>query len=169
MPTPNLTFGCNMSLDDYWDVGEFAKYAETLGYDRITTGEHIMDGTPPRPTLLTIPAMAAAAGATRKLRVMTGIVIIPLYHPVMLAKLIASVDVISNGRLDFGIGISGQRDTIAEFEALDIPVNTRGRRTDEMLDIMKRLWTEDSVTHAGRFFDFKNTTLCALLSILVKY
>ena len=46
MPTPNLTFGCNMSLDDYWDVGEFAKYAETLGYDRITTGEHIMDGTP---------------------------------------------------------------------------------------------------------------------------
>ena len=82
MPTPNLTFGCNMSLDDYWDVGEFAKYAETLGYDRITTGEHIMDGTPPRPTLLTIPAMAAAAGATRKLRVMTGIVIIPLYHPV---------------------------------------------------------------------------------------
>ena len=86
MPTPNLTFGCNMSLDDYWDVGEFAKYAETLGYDRITTGEHIMDGTPPRPTLLTIPAMAAAAGATHKLRVMTGIVIIPLYHPVMLAK-----------------------------------------------------------------------------------
>ena len=159
MPTPNLTFGCNMSLDDYWDVGEFAKYAEPLGYDRITTGEHIMDGTPPRPTLLTIPAMAAAAGATHKLRVMTGIVIIPLYHPVMLAKLVASVDVISNGRLDFGIGISGQRDTIAEFEALDIPVNTRGRRTDEMLDIMKRLWTEDSVTHSGRFFDFKNTTL----------
>ena len=137
MPTPNLTFGCNMSLDDYWDVGEFAKYAETLGYDRIPTAVPIMDGPPPRPTLLTIPAMAAAAGATRKLRVMTGIVIIPLYHPVMLAKLIASVDVISNGRLDFGIGISGQRDTIAEFEALDIPVNTRGRRTDEMLDIMK--------------------------------
>ena len=159
MPAPKLTFGCNLSLDNYWDVGEFAKYAESLGFDRIPTGEHVMDGNPPRPTLLTIPAMAAAAGATRTLRVMTGIVIIPLYHPVMLAKLIASVDVISNGRLDFGIGISGQRDTVAEFEALDIPVNTRGRRTDEMLEIMKRLWTEESVTYKGRFFDFQNATL----------
>tara|TARA_B100001013_G_scaffold236016_1_gene145254 strand:+ start:1940 stop:2896 length:957 start_codon:yes stop_codon:yes gene_type:complete len=159
MPAPKLTFGCNLSVDNYWDVGEFANYAETLGFDRITTGEHVMDGNPPRPTLLTIPAMAAAAGATRTLRVMTGIVIIPLYHPVMLAKLIASVDVISNGRLDFGIGISGQRDTVAEFEALDIPVNTRGRRTDEMLEVMKRLWTEESVTYKGRFFDFQNTTL----------
>ena len=159
MPAPKLTFGCNLSVDNYWDVGEFANYAETLGFDRITTGEHVMDGNPPRPTLLTIPAMAAAAGATRTLRVMTGIVIIPLYHPVMLAKLIASVDVISNGRLDFGIGISGQRDTVAEFEALDIPVNTRGRRTDEMLEVMKRLWTEESVTYKGRFFEFQNTTL----------
>ena len=64
MPAPKLTFGCNLSVDNYWDVGEFANYAETLGFDRITTGEHIMDGNPPRPTLLTIPAMAAAAGAT---------------------------------------------------------------------------------------------------------
>jgi probable F420-dependent oxidoreductase len=118
-----------------------------------------MDGNPPRPTLLAIPAMAAAAGATRTLRVMTGIVIAPLYHPVMLAKLVATLDVISQGRLDFGIGISGQRNTEAEFEALDIPVRTRGRRTDEMLEVMKRLWTEEQVTHQGRFFSFQDTTL----------
>jgi len=159
MPSPQLTFGCSLSLDGYWDVAELAQRAESLGFDRVTTGEHVMDGNPPRPTLLTIPAMAAAAGATRTLRVMTGIVIAPLYHPVMLAKLVATLDVISQGRLDFGIGISGQRNTEAEFEALDIPVRTRGRRTDEMLEVMKRLWTEENVSHEGRFFSFKDTTL----------
>ena len=159
MPPPQLTFGCSLGLDDYWNVAELAQRAESLGFDRVTTGEHVMDGNPPRPTLLAIPAMAAAAGATRTLRVMTGIVIAPLYHPVMLAKLVATLDVISQGRLDFGIGISGQRNTEAEFEALDIPVRTRGRRTDEMLEVMKRLWTEEQVTHQGRFFSFQDTTL----------
>ncbi len=90
---------------------------------------------------------------------MTGIVIAPLYHPVMLAKLAATLDVVSNGRLDFGIGISGQRDTQIEFEALDIPVRTRGRRTDEIMQVLKRLWTEEHVSHRGRFFSFEDVTL----------
>jgi len=109
--------------------------------------------------VLNLPAMAAAAGATRDIRVMTGIVIAPLYHPVMLAKMVASVDQVSGGRLDFGIGISGQRGTQVEFEAMGIPKNTRGRRTDEMLTVMKRLWTEESVSHRGRFFQFEDVTL----------
>ena len=136
MPDHAITFGCNLTVDDYWDIGEFARRAEDLGFDRVAVGEHIMDGNPPRPTLLGLPAMAAAAGATSRLRVLTGIVIAPLYHPVMLAKMVASVDRIAGGRLDFGIGISGQRDTRAEFDALEIPVRTRGRRVDEMLRVM---------------------------------
>ena len=159
MTAPAITFGCNLGVEDYWDVAEFARKAEELGFDRITTGEHVMDGNPPRPTLLTLPAMAAAAGATHSLRVMTGIVIAPLYHPVMLAKMVTTVDRISNGRLDFGIGISGQRGTRIEFDALEIPVTTRGRRTDEMLAVMKRLWTEEHVSHHGRFFNFDDVTL----------
>jgi probable F420-dependent oxidoreductase len=159
MPTPQVTFGCNFTVEEYWDVVEFAQKAEELGFDRITTGEHLMDGNPPRPTLLNIPVMAAAAGATRTLRVMTGIVIAPLYHPVMLSKLVTSLDLVSKGRLDFGIGVSGQRGTQVEFDALGIPVRTRGRRTDEMLDVMKRLWTEEHVSHQGRFFNFEDVTL----------
>jgi alkanesulfonate monooxygenase SsuD/methylene tetrahydromethanopterin reductase-like flavin-dependent oxidoreductase (luciferase family) len=77
----------------------------------------------------------------------------------MLAKLVSTVDQISGGRLDFGIGISGQRDTVAEFDALEIPVNTRGHRTDEMLQVMKQLWTDDRVSHHGRFFNFDDVTL----------
>ena len=159
MTTPRITFGCNFSVEEYWDVVEFAQKAEELGFDRITTGEHIMDGNPPRPTLLNIPLMAAAAGATRTLQVMTGIVIAPLYHPVMLAKLVTSLDIVAKGRLDFGIGVSGQRGTRVEFDALGIPVQTRGRRTDEMLEVMKRLWTEEHVSHQGRFFNFEDVTL----------
>ncbi len=159
MADETITFGCNLSVDDYWDIGEFARRAEDLGYDRVTVGEHIMDGNPPRPTMMGIPAMAAAAGATRRIRVLTGIVIAPLYHPVMLAKMVSILDQISDGRLDFGIGISGQRDTRAEFDALEIPVNTRGRRTDEMLRVMKDLWTSEKVSHQGRFFNFDDVTL----------
>ena len=159
MPEGTITFGCNLTVDEYWDVGEFARRAEALGFDRVTVGEHIMDGNPPRPTMMGIPAMAAAAGATSTIRVLTGIVIAPLYHPVMLAKMVSILDQISDGRLDFGIGISGQRDTRAEFDALEIPVNTRGRRTDEMLRVMKDLWTSEKVSHHGRFFNFDDVTL----------
>ena len=159
MSSGSITFGCSLSVEDYWDVPAFARRAEELGFSRVTMGEHVMDGNPPRPTVMNLPAMAAAAGATRDIRVMTGIVIAPLYHPVMLAKMVASVDQVSGGRLDFGIGISGQRGTQVEFDALGIAKSTRGRRTDEMLGVMKRLWTEESVSHRGRFFQFEDITL----------
>ncbi|MEC8857975.1 MAG: TIGR03619 family F420-dependent LLM class oxidoreductase [Chloroflexota bacterium] len=154
-----ITFGVSLSVDNYWDVPEFARRAEDLGYGRVTMGEHIMDGNPPRPTLLNLPAMAAAAGATSNLRVMTGIVIAPLYHPVTLAKMVASVDQVSSGRLDFGIGISGQRGTKIEFDAVGVDVHTRGKRTDEMLQVMQRLFTEEHVSYHGDFFDFDDVTL----------
>jgi len=162
MAGSKITFGVSLSVDNYWDVPEFARRAEGLGYDRVTMGEHVMDGNPPRPTLLNLPAMAAAAGATKNIRVMTGIVIAPLYDPVILAKMVASVDQVSGGRLDFGIGISGQRGTKIEFDAVGVNVHTRGKRTDEMLQVMKRLWTEEHVSHHGQFFDFDDVTLLPL-------
>ena len=158
MSAPQLTFGV-AAAGDARHLSEFAQRAEALGFERVTMGEHVMDGNPPRPTHLALPMAAAAAGSTRRLRVMTGIVIAPLYHPVLLAKLVATVDLVSNGRFDFGIGISGQRETRMEFEAVGIPVETRGRRTNEMLAVMKRLWTEEHVTHHGDFFDLEDVTL----------
>ena len=159
MPTPRVIFGCSLGSEENWDVAEMARRAETMGFGRVTIGEHLMDGNPPRPTLLALPAMAAAAGATRSLRVMTGIVIAPLFHPVLLAKMVTTVDVVSGGRLDFGIGISGQRGTQVEFDAVGVPVRTRGRRTNEMMELMKRLWTEEHVDHHGEFFDLDDVTL----------
>jgi len=158
MPTPPLTFGCSANIDAR-GLAEFARRVEELGYDRVVIGEHVQDGNPPRPTLLALPLMAAAAGATRRIRVMTGIVIAPLYHPVLLAKMVATVDHVSNGRLDFGIGLSGQRGTRIEYDILGVAVETRGRRANEMLQVMRRLWTEEHVTHTGEFFQFEDATL----------
>jgi alkanesulfonate monooxygenase SsuD/methylene tetrahydromethanopterin reductase-like flavin-dependent oxidoreductase (luciferase family) len=90
---------------------------------------------------------------------MSGIVIAPLYHPVMLAKLVSTVDHIANGRFDLGIGISGQRGTRIEYDILNVPVETRGRRANEMLPLLRRLWTEEHVTTQGEFFQFEDATL----------
>ena len=154
----NLSFGTAIP-DDFGAIAQFAAEAEAQGFDRLSMGEHIMDGDPPRPTVLSITAMAAAAGATRSIRLLTGIVLIPLYNPVILAKLVASLDVISGGRLDFGVGIGGQRDTRVEFTAVGVPVEERGRRANEMLDMLPRLWTEDRVTFEGRYYQCEGVTL----------
>ena len=159
MPTPTLTFGCSANNIEAQHLAEFARRVEELGYDRIVTGEHVQNGNPPIPTLLSLPLMAAAAATTKRIRVMTGIVIAPLYHPVLLAKLVTTVDQLSNGRLDFGIGISGQRGTRIEYDILGVPVETRGRRANEMLPLLRRLWTEEHVTHKGEFFQFDDATL----------
>jgi probable F420-dependent oxidoreductase len=159
MSNPAITFGCAASGVAASHVAEFAKRAEDMGYDRLVFGEHIQDGNPPIPRLLSLPVLAAAAGATKRIRVMSGIVIAPLYHPVMLAKLVATVDQIANGRLDFGIGISGQRGTRIEYDILNVPVETRGKRANEMLPLLRRLWTEEHVTHKGEFFQFEDATL----------
>jgi probable F420-dependent oxidoreductase len=157
--SPTVTFGCSVNRVVPHHIAEFAQRAEALGYDRLVMGEHVQDGNPPIPRLLSLPMLAAAAAVTKRVRVMTGIVIAPLYHPVMLAKLVATVDQIANGRFDFGIGISGQRSTRIEYDILNVPVETRGRRVNEMLPLLRRLWSEEHVTHKGEFFQFEDATL----------
>jgi probable F420-dependent oxidoreductase len=159
MPSAAVTFGCSASQVEPHHIAEFAQRVEALGYDRLVMGEHVQDGNPPIPRILSLPVLAAAAAATKRIRVMSGIVIAPLYHPVMLAKLVATVDRIANGRFDFGIGISGQRGTRIEYDILDVPVETRGRRVNEMLPLLRRLWSEEHVTHQGEFFRFEDATL----------
>ncbi len=158
MARGQITFGVSIP-DHYGSLVEYAQEAESLGFERLSLGEHIMDGNPPRPTLLSIPALAAAAGATSRIRLLTGIVLIPLYHPVLLAKLATTLDVISGGRLDFGVGVGGQRDTRVEFEALGVPVEQRGRRANEALRLIKQLWTEEDVSFQGRYFQCEGVTL----------
>ncbi|MGE0777857.1 TIGR03619 family F420-dependent LLM class oxidoreductase [Mycolicibacterium sp.] len=109
----------------------------------------------PPDTLLPDPLITTAglAAGTSTLRFMTAVLIAPLRHPVMLAKEVATVSALTDGRFDLGVGVGWLRE---EFEALGVPTfGRRGRVLDEMLSVLPRLWTGEPVSHRGVHFSFE--------------
>ncbi len=144
-----------LSLSSMTTVAPFARDAEAMGFDYLTCGEHLMFHGPIGNSLI---ALAAAATVTEKIKLMSTIVLVPLYgSPAMLAKMTAVLDVVSNGRYHFGIGVGGEFPR--EFEAAGVPVKERGPRTNEALEVITQLWTEKKVTFSGRFSNFKEVTI----------
>ncbi len=133
------------------NIPEFAQKAESCGYDYLVCGEHMMFHGP------VANALAVAAGATTKIKLMSTVVLLPLYTPMVVAKQASVLDVASEGRYHLGIGIGGEFPK--EFEACGVPVNQRGSRTNEALEVIKKLWTEDKVTFEGRYSKFSGVTL----------
>ena len=124
------------------------EYASTYPYDdggRLFKGASQLDHSDP------LIWLAFAAAATTKIRLATGILILPQRNPLIAAKEIASLDRLSNGRLDLGIGVGWRRE---EFEALGVPFEARGARTDEYLRALKVLWSETEAEFHGNFVDF---------------
>lgn len=103
-----------------------------------------------------LTVLAMAAGVTHNIRLGTSVLLPNLRHPTLLAKTIATLDFISNGRVTLGIGF-GSREN--DFTALEIPFAGRGSRAVEAVQLMKRLWAEDNVTHKGRFYNIQNVTI----------
>ena len=101
-------------------------------------------------------ALVFVAAHTARIRLGTGICIVPQRHPVYTAKQVADLDHLSGGRVDFGIGVGWLAE---EFEALGLPFEDRGARTDECLAAMKALWAEDPVEHAGERFAFSGALM----------
>ena len=93
--------------------------------------------------------LAFLAGQTQQIRLGTGVCLVPQRNPLYTAKEVAAVDWLSQGRFDFGIGVGWQRE---EFEALGVPFEERGRRTDEYIELMRRLWCDDVSEFEGRFW-----------------
>lgn len=127
---------------------------EQMGYDSLWVSEHILFYGP---ILEAVPQLGALAALTQKATLGTAIFLLPLRHPTIVAKSFSTLDVISNGRMVLGIGVGGEFPR--EFEATGVPVNERGPRSNEAIRVMKRLWTEDDVTHEGRFFSFSGATM----------
>ena len=148
----NIEFGIGLRRLD--SVTEDAKIAEDLGYSYLCTGEHVFFYGPINNGLI---ALAAAAGATSRIKLISTITLAPLYPPALLAKQVASLVTISGERFNLGIGVGGE--FAKEFEACGIPVNERGARTNEALEVMLRLWTEDNVEFNGRFTTLPGVTL----------
>jgi probable F420-dependent oxidoreductase len=119
---------------------------EELGYDFLGCGEHVMFHGPVSNTFI---SLSVAAGVTKKIKLLSSIVLLPLYPAALVAKMGAALDVASDGRYNFGVGIGGEFPK--EFEACGVPVNQRGARTNEALEVISKLWTEKNVTFDGKF------------------
>lgn len=148
----NVEFGIGLPRLD--SIAESAQCAEALGYDFLSTGEHVFFYGPIGNSLI---SLAAAAGATTRIKLMSSITLIPLYPAALLTKLVTSLDVVSNGRFNLGVGVGGE--FAREFEACGVPVEERGARTNESLELMLRLWAEDDVHFQGRFNTLSGVTL----------
>jgi probable F420-dependent oxidoreductase len=154
-------FGINMNVCSNPEIAaRVAKAAEAAGFESVWTGEHVVLPDPqvaPSPLPPSYPlldpavSLAYIAAHTKTIRLGTGIIILPQRNPLVLAKELTSVDVVSNGRLIFGLGIGYLK---PEFDALGIPFDKKGARSMDYLAAMKAVWTQEKPTHHGEFVSF---------------
>jgi probable F420-dependent oxidoreductase len=154
-------FGINMGPCAEVGVAlRVAQAAEEHGLDSVWTGEHVVlpdPQVPPSPAPPETPfldpavTLACIATGTRSILLGTGIIILPQRNPLVLAKELASVDVVSGGRLQFGVGIGYLK---PEFDALGVPFTHKGARTVEYLQAILAMWTQARPSFRGRFVEF---------------
>jgi len=131
-----------------------ARRAEELGFQLLGCGEHLFFHGP---TPNAFAMLAAAAGATARIRLVTSVALLPLYPAAMVAKLAAIIDSISGGRFELGVGAGGEYP--AEFKAAGIDPSSRFRRTDEGLDVIRELFRGGPVTFQGEFTTLSGVAL----------
>jgi probable F420-dependent oxidoreductase len=166
-----LHFG-NNTFPDLGGAIRMVKLAEAAGFDSVVTVDHVVfphsytsvypysptgrlpggpDGALPDPLIW----MAAMAAVTTRLRFMTGVIILPLRNPLVLAKQVATLDHLSGGRIELGIGVGWLKE---EFEAVGVPFAKRGKRSDEYIAVLRKLWAEDGVSFDGEFVKFREVS-----------
>lgn len=138
---------------EYWGQDGFAR-VERLGFDGLFTGEHLLFH---RPVWDAVSMCTAMACATERIAVGTAATIGPLRHPTLLAKEFAGVDRISGGRLILGIGVGG--DNPAEFAASGVPMERRGRRTHETLEVVRRYFSGERFSYDGELYRLEDVQL----------
>lgn len=137
---------------------DYCRAAEHLGFDSIWVIDHLLVAPALYATSWPDPLelLSVVATATETCHIGTAILVVPLWHPILLAKRIATLSSLTDGRFTLGIGVGWEA---AEFAALGLRHAERGKRADEVIAAMKRLWAEESVSFAGEFFSFQNITI----------
>lgn len=139
-----------------------AQHAESIGLESMWTGEHVVlpsprqppsPAEPDHPMLHPSTVLAFLASRTSTIKLGTGIVLIAQRNPLVLAKEMASLDVLSEGRLILGIGAGYLHQ---EFDALGIPFRERGARSNEYIKVMRAIWNQDKPSFQGKFFQFES-------------
>ncbi|HJO23567.1 MAG: LLM class F420-dependent oxidoreductase [Myxococcota bacterium] len=163
-----MKFCVSLAFTDLTHYVETAKTAEEYGWNYAVVSDHVVhpekiatpypythDGAPrwesTAPWPDPIVAIAAMASATHRLRFMTSVFVLPLRNPFLVAKAVGTTSLVSGNRLTLGIGAGWMED---EFRLMDQDFRCRGRRMDEMIDVMRKLWTGEMVEHRGEFYPF---------------
>jgi probable F420-dependent oxidoreductase len=128
--------------------------AERLPIASVWQGGHVL---PPSPTGEAVTRLALLTAWTERVRVGTAVLLLPLYHPVVVAKQLADLDARSGGRVSVGVGVGGE--FRSEFAAVGVPLAERGVRTDEALQVLRALWSGGPVDHDGKFFPLDDVEL----------
>jgi probable F420-dependent oxidoreductase len=154
--------GEDLDVDQAARVKTFARRAEELGFDALWVAEHFLQAPGLYGTVWMSPllCLAHAASVTTRIRLATGLLILPYYHPVTLAREIQTLWHLSDGRFVLGVAPGWDQH---EFESLGMRLAERGQRTDEMLAALRRLLTERDVSFAGDFYRFEGVTVAPLL------
>lgn len=163
-----MKFCASLAFTDTGDYLELARLADAHGWDTLVLSDHVVH---PRQIASKYPyredgerpwedgdhwpdawvAMAAMGAVTSRLRFLTGVYVVPMRHPFHLAKAVGTAAVLTGHRVSLGLGLGWMRD---EFALLGEDFATRAARGEEMLEVMRKLWTGDMVEHHGRFYDF---------------
>ena len=136
---------------------QLAERAEALGFSSVWVG----DSLTARPRIDALTTLAAVGARTRRVRLGTAIFLAALRNPIMLAYQLASLDWITGGRIDLGVGYGRPKEPAAEheFEILGLDPSARMKMSEELIQVMRRLWREKDVSHAGKFTRFEHVTI----------
>ena len=163
-----MKFCASLAFTDPDDYCELAVLAEEHGWDALVLSDHVVhpetiasrypyaaDGERPWEAPDPWPDVWVSIGAmgavTRRLRFLTGVYVVPMRHPFHLAKALGTASVLTKGRVGLGLGLGWMRD---EFDLLGEDFDARAARTEEMVQVMRKLWSGEMVEHHGRFYDF---------------
>jgi probable F420-dependent oxidoreductase len=168
-----LAYANTLPFTDPAPATDLVVAAEEAGFESVWTVEHViwpheydsvypyhpsgkMPGTPEVPIPDPLVWLTWVAAATSRIRLGTGVMILPLRNPLVLAKQLATLDHLSGGRMELGIGAGWLQE---EFEAVGVPFAGRGRRVDEMIDAMRALWRDGAASFSGEVFAFEDVAL----------
>ena len=159
--TPPLQFGLVVSCQQVAGPLEpaamkrIAQRGEALGFDSLWATDHIAFKNP---ILESVVALSAMAGWTERIALGTGVLLLPLRHPSLIAKQFSSLDVLSGGRVILGVGVGGEG--AKDFDAVEVPRTERGRRCDEAIEVLRTLWNaKGAISHEGHFYRFKDVQM----------
>jgi len=150
----DIRFGVVLPALDRKTTLDYARRVEAAEFDSLWVSDHVSFHIP---IMESLTMLAFIAGVTERVRLGTGVYLLPLRHPTITAKVTSTLDVLCEGRLTLGVGVGGEFPP--EFAACGIPVAERGPRADESIQVLRTLWTESNASFHGKYFDFGPVTI----------